>query len=302
MLELYRDYGVDVPNRVNQHGVRVSERYTDADLAIDEMLGFDPPAIQVGTVSVADTDMAVVLSDLHFPFQDDRAIAVALAFIADKQPETIYLAGDIIDFYAISRFAKDPYRELQLQSELDATIAFLDTLRTTAPLARIVFIEGNHEARLRAYLIDPQRRAMSGLRSLTIEALLSLDVFGIEYVTSIARTAFVEEGVVKVGHFDRATKFSAYTAKNLLDTYMCSLVQGHTHRLGTHYRAVAGLGTFVAAENGCLCNITPEYASAPDWQHGFSVITKVHDSNRFHITQCPIVEYELLYGDRRYTA
>lgn len=301
--ELYRKYGVAPAKRVNQYGAPRSER-DEADVAIEEMLGIDPPKadIRTGTVDEADVETAVVLSDLHFPFQDDRAIAVALAFIEDKQPETVYLAGDIVDFYALSRFSKDPRRELMLQEELDTTAAFLAALRSSAPLARIVFIEGNHEARLGAYLQDPQRRALHGLRVLSVPALLDLDALGIEYVDSKARTAFATEGIIKVGHFNKVNQYSAYTAKNLLDKHMCSLVQGHTHRLGTHYRTVEGLGTFVAAENGCLCELDPEYASAPDWQHGFTVITRVRGSNRFHLQQLPIVDYELLFGHRRYTA
>ena len=304
VLELYRKHGITPPKRVNQYGAPLEERDA-ADEAIDEMLGYAPPSqgdVAAGNASDADVETAVILSDLHFPFHDSRAIGVALAFIEDTKPETIYLAGDIVDFYALSRFSKDARRELELQTELDTTVEFLDALRRSAPLSRIVFIEGNHEARLSAYLQDPMRRALSGLRVLDIRELLSLDVFGIEYVDSIARTAFAEEGIVKVGHFNAVNKFSAYTAKNLLDRYMCSLVQGHTHRLGTHYRTVAGLGTFVAAENGCLCQLEPEYASNPDWQHGFTVITRVKESNRFHLQQVPIVDYEALFGHRRYTA
>jgi UDP-2,3-diacylglucosamine pyrophosphatase LpxH len=221
--------------------------------------------------------------------------------IDDLKPERIFLNGDIVDFYAISRFNKCPKRELEMQDEIDATSAFLHTLRAVAADADIDFIEGNHEGRLSAYVNDSNRRAMSSLRCLTVPELLGLDSLGINYIESRGRTAFTTDGLVKVGHFNRVSKFSAYTGKLLLDQFMCSLVQGHTHKLGTHFRTVAGSGTYVAAEGGCLCDLDPEYANAPDWQHGVTIISRLNGSERFHIQQVPIIDHEAFFDGKRYS-
>ena len=57
----------------------------------------------------------VVISDIHFPYQDDKAIKAALDFIKTNPVDTIILNGDILDFYDVSSFDKDPDRINSLQ-------------------------------------------------------------------------------------------------------------------------------------------------------------------------------------------
>ena len=75
--------------------------------------------------------MGVVLSDVHVPFQDKSVCRMALKFLAEHQPATVHLLGDIADFYSISRFVKDPRRKEDLQEDLDAAHDFLAELRDT---------------------------------------------------------------------------------------------------------------------------------------------------------------------------
>lgn len=86
----------------------------------------------------------VVISDIHFPYQDDKAIKAALDFIKTNPVDTIILNGDILDFYDVSSFDKDPDRINSLQKEIDMAQKFFKKLRTIKPDARIVFIKGNH--------------------------------------------------------------------------------------------------------------------------------------------------------------
>lgn len=86
----------------------------------------------------------VVLSDIHFPYQDDKAIKAALNFVKTNPVDTIILNGDILDFYDVSSFDKDPSRINSLQKEIDMAQKFFKKLRTIKPDARIVFIKGNH--------------------------------------------------------------------------------------------------------------------------------------------------------------
>lgn len=86
----------------------------------------------------------VVISDIHFPYQDDKAIKAALDFIKTNPVDTIILNGDILDFYDVSSFDKDPDRINSLQEEINMAEKFFKKLRTIKPDARIVFIKGNH--------------------------------------------------------------------------------------------------------------------------------------------------------------
>ena len=71
-----------------------------------------------------------------------------------------------------------------------------------------------------------------------------------------------------VGHFNKASKHSCYTAKQLVDQYKMSVLQGHTHRLGLYY-VTGKKNTYIGIEGGCLCDLHPEYIMNPNWQGGF---------------------------------
>ena len=86
----------------------------------------------------------IVLSDIHFPYQDDKAIKATLNFIKINPVDTIVLNGDILDFYDVSSFDKDPSRINSLQKEIDMANKFFSQLRKLHT-GRIVFIAGNHD-------------------------------------------------------------------------------------------------------------------------------------------------------------
>jgi hypothetical protein len=61
----------------------------------------------------------VVISNLHCPELDPAAFGAALSFIKDIRPDCLFLNGDIVDSYEISRFDKDPKRFGQTAEELE---------------------------------------------------------------------------------------------------------------------------------------------------------------------------------------
>ena len=93
---------------------------------------------------------------------------------------------------------------------------------------------------------------------------------------------------------------SAYTAKRNLLKYGLSVVSGHTHRLGSHYRNDLR-GMVGAWENGCLCklSLSKEWGrEVPNWSIGFSTMSMYKD--RFYVQQVPIIEDKFIYGDTLY--
>ena len=248
----------------------------------------------------ADVSTTVVCGDLHVPFHDVRAIGCVLGYIRDVKPDTLVLNGDVVDFYAVSSFSKDPVRETMLQDELDQAAHVLDAFDAAMPKgARKVFVVGNHEARLERY-IKEHARAFHGLRSLTLDSLLNLTERGYEVVPMVGRDASTHIGKVNVGHFNVARKGSGASARSLLLDRGCSVIQAHTHRLGAIYKRNRGTGEQLGAwEAGCLCDLDPEYVTSPDWQSGFATITTC-TSGRYHVALHEILGGELLAAGRRY--
>lgn len=227
-------------------------------------------------------DETIVASDIHFPFQDSAAVRLWLAVVAARYKEAIknkrkfriVLAGDIVDFYTISKFSKDPTRQESLQDELDACVDFLIKLRQIAPLAEIVFVEGNHEARLRNYIIS-NAGELASLRDMTVERQLRLAELGMTYVNSKGRTAYYMVGDIAVGHWKNCNQNSGYTATNILAKRGVSVAQGHVHRLAVIHRTLLGGRVLKGIETGCLCDLNPEYDESPDWQQGFVIIREL---------------------------
>ena len=210
----------------------------------------------------------VVLSDIHIPYHDPAAVEVAFQIVDDLQPQRIIILGDLIDFYQISSYDVDPARATgyQLQSDLHAAQAFLQTLRSIVePVTQINYILGNHEDRLRKFLWKTPK--ICGLESLALESLLNLAAYNITMApNSLLRSNMLFE------HGSIIRKGSGYTAHAQLSTRGISGISGHSHRLSTIYHTDLS-GVKLWAENGHLSTMQPEYLQGqPDWQQGGSVL------------------------------
>jgi len=230
------------------------------------------------------------LGDLHVPHHSQEAWDVSLKVVEDLQPDIIALMGDMIDFYQVSRYLKDPSRQFQLQDDIDLTYEAIAQVREAAPRARIHYIEGNHEDRLKRYLLT-RAPELYCLRAITVPELLRLSDFNITYDTS------VDVDGVNLTHGHIVRKYSGYTAKAMAEEYG-TVVFGHTHRLGIYHKR-DGRGEVTAVENGCLCQLNPEYITGvANWQQGFTVITT--DGDRSHFEQAKITEGKTIFRGRRW--
>ena len=56
------------------------------------------------------TKRTIFLSDIHIPYQDIKALSLAMDIIKDYKltdNDTIILGGDLVDYYPISSFSPD---------------------------------------------------------------------------------------------------------------------------------------------------------------------------------------------------
>jgi len=237
--------------------------------------------------------MGVVLSDVHVPFQDKSVCGMALRFVREHKPAMVHLLGDVGDFYSVSRFNKDPARKEDLQQDLDATRKFLTEVRDSAPGARIVYSEGNHESRLRRYLRS-EAKALAMLRDLRLEKLLDFEGLKIRLQP---HDRPYRVGSLLFTHGQLVRKWSGNSARAHFEKYGCCTLHGHTHRLGAYYHRDLG-DIYAAWENGCLCSLNPDYATAPDWQQGWSVVWSHRDY--FHCEQIAVIKGRFNYHGKMY--
>jgi predicted phosphodiesterase len=162
----------------------------------------------------------IVISDIHFPNQDDKAIKCVFNFIKNHPVDTVIMNGDIVDFFDVSSFDKDPQRMFSLQTELDMTENFFKKLRKLLPEAEMYFVKGNHEDRMERYL--QKHSELFTLNALKIPTLLQLEKFNIHY-----KPKGFKFGSLKIIHGDLVRKFSSYTARGELEKHDSSGISGH---------------------------------------------------------------------------
>ncbi|HUT86478.1 MAG TPA: metallophosphoesterase [Candidatus Heimdallarchaeota archaeon] len=249
----------------------------------------------------------VLYSDTHFPFQDDKALAVVLSVIKDVEPDNIIHGGDLLDCHNMSpKFSTDPAHGVSLQQEIDMARAHLHQVSTLAPQARKTWLEGNHEDRVRKTIWDFKgaARELAKLRvfqkNLTWPVLMGLDEIGWDFVPAHGQSKYQVLPKLITVHGTIVNKWSAQTAKAEWTKFGKSGTSGHTHRLGKFYHRDHN-GSHVWVETGCTCRLDPEYAEDPDWQQGMVVITHTEDGSRFHMEDIYIQDGKALWRDTLYS-
>lgn len=237
-------------------------------------------------------EKSVFISDIHIPYESKPAVKCMFNFIREFKPDNVFIVGDLTDMYNVSSFDKDPSRITSMQSDIDKTNRFLDKLQSIHT-GQIMYIEGNHESRLKRYLW--KHPELESLKSLAIESLFELKDRKIEYVGQYMTYKY--HGFV-IEHGSLVRQHSAYTARAMHDKRGMSGLSGHTHRLGIYYHTNMA-GKFLWAENGCLCNTAPEYViGVPDWMNGFSV--GYFKGKRFNLEQIPIINGRAFHAGVEY--
>jgi len=247
------------------------------------------------------------------PIHDEQAIAAALTFVAELQPDEVVLHGDNLDLPDMSRYRLHPSFAATTQATIDWATVFAAELRAAVPSARIVWLAGNHEARLGNVLLD-NARAAYGLRQgqstpdswpvMSVPHLCRLEDSGVEYLDGYPANAhFVAEGAVQVihGHYTGPN-----AARKYLEQSQVSTVYGHTHHPSLAWKRVQrpdGPTPLFAATGGCLARLDGSVPStrtghdgrsgAPiptvmDWGHGVVVIR--HKGTVAHPQVVPIID------------
>ena len=217
-------------------------------------------------------------TDEHFPFQDERARSIALDIVRDFQPDVLISGSDGVDFYALSKFSKNPKRISSLQEDINAWKAGQREWKEATPEANRFFLKGNHEDRLRKWLWDhPEAESLDALK---LSSLLGLEELGVKFVDDEnGNWEYTFGGTLVVRHGDLVRKGSGMSARAELDKerFSISILTGHTHRGGSIF-ARTRQGVVQAHECFCLCGLEPEYMRHPDWQQGI-VLAEVHEGS-----------------------
>lgn len=294
----------------SRYSIRNVKKEANVRKTFSEILDFPPapfavkiPDLGKPSLKTGETIRAVVYSDTHFPFQDDRVLNLVKYVIKDVKPHYVVHLGDLIDCWQISRFDKDPTRLDTLQDNIDAARTHLHEVSQIAPKAQKFLLEGNHEQRLTRTVwgLDGAQRQFATLRkfqqAMTWPSLLGLEDIGWTWVPERkqSRTPILPKIITK--HGTLVSKWSGATAKAEWTKYGASGISGHTHRAGQFmHRDHNGMASWI--ECGCTCDLDPEYGFDMDWQQAFTVLTWSSNHVIMSSQQVIIRDGETLWGGK----
>jgi len=222
-----------------------------------------------------------ILSDIHVPFHSEVALRAAVDALAGDRVGALILNGDTADFYAISRWTKNPAKR-NFKSELAAIRELLGWIRQTFPEIPIVFKAGNHEERWNHWLYQ-HAPEISDEPEMGLAHWLRLAEHGMTLVED-QRPVMAGRLPVLHGH-EKGKGISAPVnqARGAFLRLHHTVLEGHGHRTSGHCEPDMFGAEVFCWSTGCLCDLRPEYARINKWNHGFAVAT-VHADGSFDVT------------------
>lgn len=121
-----------------------------------------------------------ILGDVHGPYEDFRALELAIDVFQDQDITNLIINGDFLDFYTLNAYGpKHPDVQESLETELFWGEETLDWIIKKLPGVKITFILGNHEFRLERFILD---KCPMFYNLISLHKQLKLKEKGIEWV------------------------------------------------------------------------------------------------------------------------
>ena len=241
---------------------------------------------------------ALIIADIHKPYNDPSAYAIAINYGKEWKPDDLVILGDYADFKDVSFWKQNPIRS-SFSEEVSIVRRGLQTLREDFPDSAITFVEGNHEERLGRYLWS-KAPELYGLAELAVPKLLGLDVLNIEYVSNSQRLNNNQHpfnlGKLYLlhGHEIKLSWDGVNLARTMYLKTHCNVLFGHHHQ-SQHYifKKLDGKheGSWMA---GCLCRLSEDYQPMNNWIHGFTTVKYNNETGYFKVRNKIIIDGQVL--------
>ena len=232
----------------------------------------------------------LILSDIHLPYQDNKALDLAINYGIENKVNAVYLNGDTLDFYMASRFLKNP-RLRDLAGELEMGREFLQLLQETFKCP-IYFKIGNHEVRWEHFLMIKAPELL-GIDDFKLEQLLRFREYGVTLIKdkqmAMAGKLPILHGHEWYGGFAPPVN----PARGLFLKAKESAIVGHHHRTSEHTEKTLSGDVVTTWSTGCLCGLEPEYAPYNNYNHGFAHV-KIGSDGNYELKNMRIINYKIV--------
>ncbi len=214
----------------------------------------------------------LILSDIHIPYHNVEAVTLAMQYGKDRNVNGVMLNGDILDFYGLSTFEKDP-RKRRFSEELEMGRKFLRVLRKEFDGVPIYFKLGNHCERYERYLRikAPELLDVSEFR---LDVLLKFGEIGVELIDDKRIVKFGKLNIMHGHEFGKSVFSPVNPARGLYMRGKENCIAGHNHQTSSHVEPTMNGHVVNTWSTGCLCELHPSYLPINRWNLGFAYVER----------------------------
>lgn len=257
---------------------------------------------KVPTVYSKDYDLAIMWSDIHIPYHDQKLTSVLLDVIEDLQPSLCIDGGDLINATQLSGFQKTHDQLTGLQQELYAAHAWLESVNLVSPKSKKIILTDNHFWRRVNDKILKENYGLSDLACLTPESLLRLDDFGWKSMKE-----WNWKDVLLACHGDDIAGSSVApinTVRKLVANNSISIIRCHSHSTGmemySHYgnRIVAGVQLGTLHDRSRIDYV--KHNSLHNWTASFLLIYLNKKTDEFFLNPVYFVNNKVMINGKIY--
>ena len=222
-----------------------------------------------------------VFGDVHIPFHDNIALETMFDKFEEENVDSIFINGDLLDFYQLSFHEKDP-RVVHFKDEIEAGKEFLAYIRDRFPDIPIYYITGNHENRFERYLRIKASELLD-MDEFRLDVILQVAAYKIEFIPFRSKVVF---GYYTIEHGDKIPGAGGVVpARTLLMRLKSNSIVNHFNKSSESSQRVYGPGeptSIKAYSLGCMCDLAPEYMEINEWNHGFAIMKRIKDKVSVH--------------------
>lgn len=293
--KFYTQYGYanwpQMKKFMNNNGILMSERsieYIENSIKVENPINFDLDLLD--NFGIAESlskeyesaklpshlKKIGVLSDIHFPYHSLQALTIAIKHLKESSIDCLYLNGDIMDFYSISRHEKE--KDLRdFKREVDMSRDFLKKLRDLFPTIPIYYKLGNHEQRW-ARSLQLQAEEFAQIHDLQFEIFFNLNKL---QFTMVNDWQGMEMGDLLVVHGHELYGAGGVNpSQNLMNKTLCNTLMGHVHRTSSTQKKTAFKEYVNTYTTGCLTVLSPKYMPFSMHNHGFAMVEIINGKSK----------------------
>lgn len=327
-LQCKRDFASKRPKEQSVHWRKTGERWTTVKKSEQKVI-----KVPAAKPEKRKYKISLILPDPQFgyrrignkldPFHDEKALKLARSIAEYVRPDEAIFLGDVLDLAPYGSYRQEPGFVETVQPAIDRTFEELCVYNALAK--KVVFIQGNHDFRLRKYIEDNARAASSihvaskkGEDTdpvFSVQNLLRFRELNIEHIDTYPIGAYWINKELKCIH-GHVVKQAGLTAPFLAQKELHSTIFGHIHRIENAHATKDGKDgpTHTQAHSpGTLARIDGAVPSAKtsvgtdghlatyyeNWQQGISIVLSSPDG-WFQIDNIPFRDGKAVYDGKTF--